>query len=414
MSDDFDENDLAAQIVAALERSRTTSANVLRDKTYRLLGKLGLDVVKLVGDARTSYSRELKRRVERSTRRKQLLQLRLKKAKVPEEKLLSAQNALARAPKTIAGHRRALQQVLHRPAVGPTDPTLERRRHSPEPPTEEIIVPGQGPVKPTIAHRFDWLIDQVRELLTESEYEAADRYYFAYYSRISHAKTSAYDGAGDQRDPATRLPLTPTHQRAGREWDMWSRRVPYALRPILDNFVLGIPPRAALQNAARRNAFGQAIRDGLDERAAHIAGQKAWEAVRDASTPDKPFSRVEFGRIYGRCSGAHQARGASDGAIKVALGVLAAIWSDYQEYLDTQRARVAEAAEQNERIRDLIARGALSEAVREIQAETRAAEARAAQGVNAGIALHWAQSYHTPGPVRRRLEKRLERKATSN
>ena len=205
----------------------------------------------------------------------------------------------------------------------------------------------------TVVKRFNWPIDAIVDLITGQEYEAADRFRWAYEARIKHAKIGSYGGLGGSSDPARRLALTPDQQKAGLEWQMWDRRIPPAIRPILDNFVL--------------------------------------ELQRKGDKP--PLSRVEFGKLYGRCKHEHQARGMSNGMLKVALGVLAAIWAEYQDWLETQRSHIRKAAE-NQRVRELIALGALDEAAREIQAETRIREAKAARGVAPIMALKFVESEH--------------------
>jgi hypothetical protein len=351
MTDELDENDLASQIVAALERSRTTSANVLRDKCYRVLGKLGVDIVKLVNDARGDHATQLRLTAKRSARRRQLLKMRIDREEIPADRLPAAIRSLQNAPRRAAAQKRALDLVLHRPPVWSSDPTPERRRHATEEAYVIEVVPAAGPVRATVAHQFKWAVDEIADLLSAQEYEAAESFHWAYFSRLSHAKIGGYGDGGSASDPARRLPLTPEQQHAGREWAMWSKRIPPALRPILFNFVLGIPPRGA----------------------------------------DKPLSRAEFGKVYGRCKGDHQARGVADGALKAACGLLAGVWAEYEDWMLEQNASIKKAALENDRIRTLIKQGALSEAAREIQAETRAREAERARGVNPSLALNWLQ-----------------------
>src|SRR5262249_30286839 len=148
-----------------------------------------------------------------------------------------------------------------------------------------------------------WAIDEVADLLTAQEYEAAERFHWAYTTRLSHGKIGNYGDGGNASDPARRLALTPDQQKAGREWAMWSRRTPPGLRPILNNFVLGLAPRNA----------------------------------------EKPLSRAEFGKLYGQCKGDHQARGVADGAIKAACATLAATWAEYEDWMLAEHARIKQA-----------------------------------------------------------------------
>ena len=345
-------NEVAERLIEKLERLRTTSAGVLRKKVYETLSALGADVSHLVMDARRDLALELELKAKRSSRRKKLLELRIEKNNVPPEKLLQARKALERAPQNIAAHKRALADVMSRkPPVWSTDPTPERRRHSAEAANEIVIVPHAGPVKATIAHRFKWPVDQLAHLLTIHEYQAAERCRDAYYNRMGHPKIGSYNDAGDQQNPARRLPITQTQERASREWRVFRDRIPRGLRPVIDNFVLEIPPRGAA----------------------------------------RPLSRAEFGKLYGRCKGDQQARGVSDGALRTACVVLAAVWAEYEDWLRQQRDRISRAAS-NDDIRALIESGAFARAAREIAAETRALASQTARGVAPSLALKWVES----------------------
>lgn len=364
--------DLHAQasraVVEILEHSRTTSAGVLRKKVYGLLDALGVDVGGLVSEARDRLKADHKRKAKHHLRRKQINELRLQEAGLSESDKAKARLVLASTPRLIRTHKQAIEEIVNRPVIGPTDPTRERLAHAVEPLDEVRIQPLDE--RWTLVKRASWPVDRIAPLLSGPEYEAAEQYLWAYLNRSARPKVSNYDGVGDQRDPARRLPLTPTQQRAGLEWEMWERRVPRALQPILDNFVLELAPRGH----------------------------------------DQPLSRVDFGKRWGHCKDTHQARGIADGMLKVALSVLAAIWRDYQDWLDAQRARV-KAAANIPYIRDLIAAGALDDAVREIQAETREREARSARGVAPGLALGWVQTAHVQGQV---FKPRVEQKRGSD
>lgn len=341
-----DELALAGTLIEQLERSRTTSAGVLRKRTYQLLGALGIDVPQLVGEARETLKRELRRKAKHATRRRELIEQRLQREKLDPETEERARLALKTAPKTIAAHKRALQDVMNRPAVQPMDPTLQRHRHTPEA-VDSVLVSSPGE-RWTLTKRFNWPVDHIAEVLSAAEYEAAERYFWAYVNREGRPKVNNYGDGGSVGDPTKKLGLTSNQEKAGREWEMWRRRIPPALKPVLDNFVLEQPPRGS----------------------------------------SRPLSRAEWGKLYCRCQHDHQARGVADGALKLACGVLAAIWAEYQDWWETQRAHIKSAA-QNAHIRAMIAAGALDQAARAIHAETREKEAARARGVNAQLARQW-------------------------
>jgi hypothetical protein len=332
--------DLAAKLIGVMERLDTRSAAVLRHASYRVLEELGIDVRRLVGDARAQLIAERRAAAERS--QNSLDRLRERAARIPELQAVvmggpadQVREMLASKAKpveiTIAldvplGYVRAVRDLdrgrearlkltaqrkamprkhwerlarIERRGGWSSAPTRERKRQLGE--GEEFIeakVAGEQK-----SHRTAWPVDQIRPILSDAAYFAAERLRDAYDGMQPGSRDASFDRYGTAGNPSNRLGLTPTQERSGRVWHAMWGRLPAGLRFVVQNFVLERPW-------------------GGEERA---------------------LSFVEFGRRYGSADGDKQCRGVAQGALKAACDVLAHLSKEFDVWVQAEQRKVYKA-----------------------------------------------------------------------
>jgi hypothetical protein len=199
--------------------------------------------------------------------------------------------------------------------VWPTAPTPERVRQAGEAPSELVVVPAAGPVKAVRAHKFEWAVDRLAPLVTAQEYHAADRLRTLYAAMGGHARIGDYgDGAG-RSDPANRLPLTERHESAAREFHMIWRAyaIDGAVRAILWNFVLREAPNGCREplsaeefgrlyggtsDARRaRGVADGAIKTALGVLASVMRDYERWRHEQKAQRPSEKSVNADKKRI---------------------------------------------------------------------------------------------------------------------
>ena len=323
-----------------MERMDSTSAAVLRRAAYRAMEEAGVDITKLVHGAREEIIAERKARAERSAN--SLERLREWTARIPElsaavhrgppgasgkvrelleqkksvdeiqvllgldrpfikavrdlDKARAAKNKLTDDRKSIPRkHWERLERLMQRP-VWSSGPTKERKRHAGE--GEEFAEAKVAGEQKT--HQLRWPVDQIREMLTPEEYDAALQLYDAYWNGLPGSKIGSLDGGGGGSDPATRLGLTPKQQAAGRVWA--------ALWPQLAT--------------------------GLKFTAQNLIICRPWGGAERALT------FVELGRRVGMTNGEQQARGVGQGMLKATCAALAQIAKDYDNRIAAEKRQV--------------------------------------------------------------------------
>jgi len=379
--------DLAARLIFAMERLDTSSAAVLRHASYKVLEELGVDVRRLVTDARQQIIAERRAAAERS--QNALERLRERAARVPELQALVANGPaapvrekvrellaagkkpveiaialeldvryvravrdldLARAAKAkLTQHRKQLPRrhwerlarIARRVSWGgPTNgPTKERKRQLGE--GEELVattVAGEQQL-----FRREWPVDQIRGMLSDAAYLAAQRLRDAWDGMEPSIRSSAFDGRGTAGNPSARLGLTPEQERCGVIWrGLWTP-LPSAVRLIVRNFVL----------------------------------------ERSCGGAERPLSFVEYGRRYG-VKGPDQARGIAQGALATACEVLAqaarqfaarerarerTVYAEMMAEDVARWVRDAAAAPEGSKAREEMERAAVVELLRRIEVE---------------------------------------------
>jgi len=345
-------SDLASRLVLAFERADTGSAAVMRRTTYRLLDEFGIDVTRLMDEARAAIRAERSQDLERSqgtdaklaawvaripelsahvqggpiARARELLgekkvvngnvvrkytlaeiatALECKRSFVAAVRDLDiARRAKARLEGTHKGKTKKLVAKLAKfldRTPWSSAPTKERRGHL-----------GQGEefaktktVGEQQHHSTRWAVDQIRDILTGPEYEAACRFRDANNGR-------KLERQGNPGAPTDKLGQTPEQEYWGRVWAGLWPKVPAGARRIVQNFVL----------------------------------EKAWTGE------ERTQSFVEFGMAYGRIDGEKQARGIAQGALKLACTVLAHISKEYDGLVKAEKLR---AYRELQRHRDVVA-----------------------------------------------------------
>lgn len=367
-------SDLASRLIYAMERLDTRSAAVLRRASYATLEEFGIDVGRLVDEARAAIRAERKADLERSqatderlaawARRIPELSAAVQGGPISEARELLAETvevdgievrkhsiteiakqvgckrsfvanvrdldiarrAKARLGKTRKGKTRKLMERLAQfvdRAPWTSAPTKERKRHLGE--GEEFATTKT--VGEQEHHSTRWAVDQIRGILAPHEYDATCRVRDAHNGR--RLDTLSKPG------PATdKLALTPEQEYWGRVWNGIWPHVPAGLRPIVLNFVC----------------------------------EKAWTGE------ERTMSFVEFGRAYGRVASEDQARGIAHGAVKAACAVLAHISKDYDGLVKAERLRAYRAMDKQRDVHAYIAdAGNLIAGGRDGEASERAA-----------------------------------------
>ena len=288
--------DLPAALVDRIERLMTTSAAVVRDRVYEVLGAAGVDVERLVRDTRMEVVDELKAKAERRAILDRMLRQRVASGQLPPEKLEAAKARLAAAPETAKAMRQALKRVEARPLPQPPSaPTRELIRHKGEEPTIRDREPDGTPLSAP-RYSFEWAVDRMSAPMSAEEYQALTRLREAYLRRQNTPKGVDWNGAGGTH-PGPRLPISDMQLRAGYEWNaIWYKLDP-SLRLIVTNFVLEETPR----------------------------GHQA------------PLTAIEFGKLYGATKDPNRARGVTVGALRTSAAVIARLFHEYDQHKAKQR-----------------------------------------------------------------------------
>lgn len=288
--------DFAQRLVDRIERLMTSSAAVLRGKVYEELGAAGVDVPKLVADARAVVLAEAKDRAERSARSWRMLQQRVKDGRLPPEKLAEARERLTRAPATVKAHKEVLKRIEARPPPPlPSAPTKELIRHMGSAPLVREREPDGTPLSAP-RYQFEWPVDRVAVAMTAEEYAAAVRLREAFLRRQNTPGAVDWNRSGGSV-PGSRLPIRDEQLRASYEWNAIWHRLDPSLRLIVSNFILEEPPRGR----------------------------------------DTPLDGVEFGKLYGATKDPNRARGVTIGALRASCAVIARLFDEYDRWKAQQR-----------------------------------------------------------------------------
>jgi hypothetical protein len=290
------EPDLPAQLVARLERLATASPTVIRATVYDLLGDAGVDVGRLVEDARAEQRREVEDRIAATAAKLRLLEERTRGGRLTDSQHAVALRRMAALDVRLKGDRKEAARVLRRlevrpaPVVSHAAPTPERLRHF----GDEATVREREPDGTLLAqprYELTWSVDRIGVALTAGEYTAATRLREAWARRQSSPRTVDLGGAGGGV-PGSRVPVSDHQMAASREWNAIWHRLPPALRLIVMNFIAEVAPR-------------------------------------DRSAP---MTAIEFGQLYGQVRDKEAARGVTRGAIKTACALIEALWREYDQW----------------------------------------------------------------------------------
>jgi hypothetical protein len=286
---------LATAIVDRIEPLQTRSAAVLRAKLYEVLALQGLEVDRLVRDARMAEVAELEARAERAAGRARDLRARIAAGRLPPERLAEASARLAPLGVKEKAYREAVKRLERRPLPDlPSAPTRERLRHAGEAPLVRALdVDGS----PLTAPRYElaWAVDRMSIALTAEEYQAAQRLREAHARRQATPRTVDLGGSG-AGVPGPRMPVSDATLRAGREWNAIWHRLDPTLRLIVANFILEEAPRGR----------------------------------------ERPLTALEFGQMYGAVRDKATARGVATGAVKTTCAVIARLWREYDHWRSTR------------------------------------------------------------------------------
>tara|TARA_R110000868_G_scaffold936_3_gene7144 strand:- start:9708 stop:10625 length:918 start_codon:yes stop_codon:yes gene_type:complete len=283
--------DFAQRLVDRIERLMTSSAAVLRAKVYDELGAAGVDVPKLVIDARAVVLAEAKDRAERSSRTWRMLQQRVRDGRLPPEKLAEAKERLAKAPATVKAHKEVLKRIEARPLPqSPSAPTRELVRQMGRTPVVQDREPDGSPLSAP-RHVFEWPVDRVSVAMTGEEYGAAVRLREAYLRRQNTPGAVDWNRSGGSV-PGSRLPIRDEQLKASYEWNAVWHRLDPTLRLIVRNFLLEEPP----------------------------PGHSA------------PLDGVEFGKVYGATKDPNRARGVTIGAVRTACAQISRLFQEYDHW----------------------------------------------------------------------------------
>lgn len=290
-------DDVAPTIIDRIERAATPSVAVLRSHIYDALTACGVNVQRLVDDARSSVKAELEERATKAATRARLLRDRVRAGTLPPQKLEEARVALARAPATVKAAKAALKRLEARPAPPlPSAPTRELVRHmGREPVIQEREANGDPLSSPR--HVFEWPVQAMAVAMTAEEYHAAERLRWAYSTRQNTPKAVNLNGAGGGV-AGSRAPITDEQLRAGKEFHAIWYRLPPELRLIVTNFVFEEPQRGH----------------------------------------DAPLSAIEFGKLYGNTRDPNRARGVTVGALRATLVQVGSLYREYDQWRSEQRS----------------------------------------------------------------------------
>lgn len=290
-------------LIDRLERLKSTSAGVLRDRVYEVLAAYGIDVERLVRDTRMEVVDEERARLERKLDRFKLFRARLASGRLPPEKAEEAKARLLAAPADIKAQRAVLKRLEERaPPPLPSAPTRELVRHMGREPVVRHREPN-GDLLSAPRHEFEWPVDAMRVALTAEEYGAALRLREAYLRRQNTPGAVDWNGAGGSV-PGSRLPIRDEQLRAGRDWNaVWLRLDP-TLRLIVSNFMLEEPPRGR----------------------------------------ERCLTPVEFGQAYGALKDKATARGVAIGAVRTSCSVVARLFREYDQWRAEKRREGRESA----------------------------------------------------------------------
>lgn len=362
-----------APVVFAMENTDSASAAVVRRIAYRAMENCGVDVGRLVREARADIVKERQARADRSVNslqrlrewaaRRDELAARIQggpsvkvRALLEEGKsvdeiqvLLGVDRPYIAAVRDHAKARRAEQKLTEerktlprrhqsrvdriRARLGWTSaPTKERKRQLPE---GEIFIEAKQPGDAK-THRQPWPADVMRDMLSDQEYEAALLLYKAYHGMQSASKVGSLDGGGGGADPATKLALTPNQQTSGRTWAAIWPKLATGLRYTAQNLILGRP----------------------------WAGE------------ERALGFVDIGRKVGRVASPDHARGIGQGMLKATCAALAQISKDYDTTVKAEKRQVFRSFLQHP---DVI--NCITEAANAATKELRAAHIRTAVGL---------------------------------
>lgn len=229
------------QITEAERQERR--ARAIRNRTNRALAELGIDLESVPADDR---------------------------------------EALAQAERNVKRLREIGERMRRRGS--PTDPTAERVRNSAVDVRSIEISPAEAK-----AHQFDWIVDIVRDRLSERQYKAAERLRDCYLAMQPRSAVVDPTGAGGSSDPTGRLAITEAQEIAARAFAWVTARLEPIFLGVIENFVLEKHPDGA----------------------------------------ERCLTLAEYGTKLTRMAGENQGRAAGVMALKMACARLRALWWAY-------------------------------------------------------------------------------------
>lgn len=139
--------------------------------------------------------------------------------------------AISIGERNIAALRAIETQMARR--THPTAPTPERARHSHVDVSEIETAEGQPK-----AHRFAWALEDMRDRMSDRQYEAALRLRMTYFATLPASRVADPTAVGGSSDPSKRLAVTERQERASRDLAWVIGRLDNPFKACIRNFVL--------------------------------------------------------------------------------------------------------------------------------------------------------------------------------
>lgn len=190
--------------------------------------------------------------------------------------------AIGTGPTGVIGADKALGIVAAkmRQASAPVPigaPTRERAAKSPGLTFSVEVRPGQA------VHGIQWPPDAIRRELTQAEYDAATKFYHAYYTLHRSHGVGKYGAVGGKSGGANRLAMTELQEKAGAALHAMGEWVCYGMGPIYwdcaTNFILEIPMRPGDARPMTWAEFGRLCGNPGDDTAARWIARTMLKAV---------------------------------------------------------------------------------------------------------------------------------------